>query len=79
MCRRQLRAESAGAGYADCARQFYDQLQSIYGEPGSDSAIETVFNNFTTALQALSTSPDSASARSGVMSPAQALTQQLNA
>ena len=65
---RQLRVESSGASYADLRAQFYDRLQSVYGAPGSDSALETVFNNFTTAVQALSTSPDSASARSAVLS-----------
>ena len=75
---RQLRVESSGASYADLRAQFYNRLQSVYGVPGSDSALETVFNNFTTSLQALSTSPDSASARSAVLSAAQVLTQQLN-
>jgi flagellar hook-associated protein 1 FlgK len=75
---RQMRVESSGASYADMRAQFYDRLQGVYGTPGSDSALETIFNNFTTALQALSTSPDSASARSAVLSSAQVLTQQLN-
>ena len=41
--------------------------------------IETAFNNFLTALQGLSTSPDSQSARIGVVNAAQTLAQQLNA
>src|SRR5262245_22981354 len=60
---RQLRVETSGANYADMRAQFYDQLQTVYGVPGSQSAFETIYNNFTTALQALSTSPDSVSAR----------------
>ncbi len=75
---RQLRAESSGASYANLRAQFYDRLQGVYGVPGSDSALETVFNKFLTALQALSTSPDSAPARSAVLSSAQVLAQQLN-
>ncbi len=75
---RQLRVESSGASYADLRAQFYNRLQSVYGVPGSDSALETVFNKFMTTLQTLSTSPDSASARSAVLSSAQVLTQQLN-
>jgi flagellar hook-associated protein 1 len=75
---RQMRVESSGANYADVRAQFYERLQGVYGTPGSDSALETVFNNFTTSLQALSTSPDSTSARSAVLSSAQVLTQQLN-
>jgi flagellar hook-associated protein 1 FlgK len=75
---RQMRIESSGASYADLRAQFYDRLQTVYGVPGADSTLETLYNNFTTALQALSTSPDSASARSAVLSSAQVLTQQLN-
>jgi flagellar hook-associated protein 1 FlgK len=75
---RQMRVESSGASYADLRALFYDRLQGVYGTPGSDSALETVFNNFTATLQALSTSPDSASARSAVLSSAQVLTQELN-
>ncbi|HBR45289.1 MAG TPA: flagellar hook-associated protein FlgK, partial [Afipia sp.] len=42
------------------------------------ATIEAAFNSLTTALQALSTSPDSQSARTGVLNAAQALAQQLN-
>jgi flagellar hook-associated protein 1 FlgK len=75
---RQLRVENSGASYADTRAQVYSQLQNIYGQPGSDNALETVYNNFTNALQALSTSPDNYAARSTVISTAQLLTQQLN-
>ncbi len=75
---RQLRVESSGAAYASTRAQFYTRLQSIYGVPGSDSALETVTSNFTTALQTLATSPDSYAARSGALAAAQALTQTLN-
>jgi flagellar hook-associated protein 1 FlgK len=57
---------------------FYQRLQGLYGAPGSDSAIETAFNNFTNSVQALVTSPDSTAARSLVLSNAQVLTQALN-
>ena len=75
---RQLRTENSGASYADTRAQVYSQLQDVYGQPGSDNSLETVYNNFTNALQALSTSPDDAAARSSVVSAAQSLTQQLN-
>ena len=75
---RQLRIESSGASYADLRAQFYERLQNVYGVPGSDSTLETAFNKFTSSLQALSTSPDSAAARGGVLSSAQMLTLQLN-
>lgn len=76
---RQLRTEAAGGSYANLRADFYKRLQSIYGTPGGNAALETTFNNFTNALQALTTSPDAAAARSAVISAGQILAQQLNA
>jgi flagellar hook-associated protein 1 FlgK len=75
---RQLRVETAGGAYADLRAQFYSRIQGLLGAPGSDASLETVFNNFTNSLQALSTSPESPAARSNVLSSAQVLTQHLN-
>jgi flagellar hook-associated protein 1 FlgK len=75
---RQLRVENSGASYADMRAQMYQQLQDVYGQPGSSNTLESVYNNFTTSLQALSSSPDDPAARSSVISTAQLLTQQLN-
>ncbi len=75
---RQLRTEYSGANYADTRAQFYSRLQDIYGQPGSADALETVYNNFTNALQDLTTSPDNSAARSTVISAAQLLAQHLN-
>lgn len=75
---RQLRAEVSGGAYANMRADFYSRIQSIFGEPGANSTLETAFNNFTTSLQALSTSPDSATSRTNVLNMAQVLTQQLN-
>jgi flagellar hook-associated protein 1 FlgK len=75
---RQLRTELAGGAYTEAKAAFYGRLQQIYGEPGSPSTLETIFNEFTTALQALQTSPESQPARSGLLSAAQLLTQRLN-
>ncbi len=75
---RQLRVENSGASYAGTLDNIYQQLQDIFGQPGSSNTLESVYNNFTTALQALSSSPDDSAARSAVLSAAQLLTQQLN-
>ena len=75
---RQLRVESSGGNYADVKADFYSRLQDIYGQPGSPLALETVFNNFTGAIQSLAASPDSSAARGGVLNAAQVLAQQLN-
>ena len=75
---KQLRVENAGASYADTRANMYSQLQDIYGQPGADTSLESVYNSFTSALQVLSTSPDDPSARTAVVNSAQLLTQQLN-
>jgi flagellar hook-associated protein 1 FlgK len=75
---RQLRTENAGASFADTRARIYAQLQGILGAPGESNSLEAVYNNFTTALQALATSPDDTSARSAALSAAQLFTQQLN-
>lgn len=74
----QLRTETSGASYARTRATFLSNLQGVYGDPDSSATIEAAFNSLTTALQALSTSPDSQSARTGVLNAAQALAQQLN-
>ena len=75
---RQVRTETAGASYADIRANFLSRLQGIYGDPGSAGTIESAFNSLTTAVQGLSTSPDSTAARNAVISAAQSLAQQLN-
>jgi flagellar hook-associated protein 1 FlgK len=74
----QLRTASAGGAYADKLSDLYGQLQTLYGAPGSGTGLDTLFNNFTTALQALSVSPSSFSAQTSVVSVGQQLAQQLN-
>ena len=51
---KQLRVENSGASYADLRAQFYSRLQSSYGDPGSASSLESVYNSFNNALQAMS-------------------------
>jgi len=74
----QLRTETSGAGYASLRSNFLQQLQSLYGDPGSVGTLEDAFNQLTTAVQALSTSADSQSARIGVVNTANVLASQLN-
>ena len=74
----QLWTETSGDSYADTSAQLYQQLQQIYGTPGSSTSFDAIYGNFTTALQALSTSPGSSSAQTQVVGAAQALAQNLN-
>lgn len=75
----QVRTESSGAAYADIRSTYLANLQSVYGNPDESGTVESAFNSFLTALQGLSTSPDSQSARIGAVNAAQSLAQQLNA
>ena len=74
----QLWTETSGGSFADKTASLYQQLQGIYGTPGSATSLDGVYNNFTSALQTLSTSPSSYSSQSGVVGAAQELAQSLN-
>ena len=75
----QIRTETSGAAYADVRSTYLANLQIVYGNPDETGTIESAFNALTTAVQGLSTSSDSQSARIGVVNAAQAMAQQLNA
>src|ERR1700744_2170174 len=74
----QLWTETSGGSYADTTSSLYQQLQNIYGTPGTPSSFDGIYNSFTTALQPLATSPSSYSAQAAVVSSAQAVAQNLN-
>ncbi len=74
----QLRTETSGGAYADQMSNVLGQLQSLYGTPGGTGTLETAYNNFTSALQALSANSGAQSARSLALTTAQSLAQQLN-
>lgn len=75
---RQLRTEASGGSYASLRAEFFSRLQRMYGEPGADATLEVAFNDLTSSLQTLGTSPESAAARAAVIGAAQVLTQQLH-
>ena len=74
----QLRTETSGGAYADQMSNVLAQLQSLYGTPGGTGTLETAYNNFTSALQALSANSGASSARSLALATAQSLAQELN-
>ena len=74
----QLRTETSGSGYANQMANILGQLQSVYGTPGGEGTLETTLNNFTTALQSLSTNPGNQSSQNVALSAAQSLAAQLN-
>jgi flagellar hook-associated protein 1 FlgK len=74
----QLWTETSGGSYADTTSQFYQQLQDVYGTPGTSTSLDGIYDSFTSSLQALAASPSSTSDQTAVVSAAQAVAQNLN-
>ena len=75
---KQLRLETSGAAYTSTKAGIISQLDTLYGTPGSSTALDGTLNTFTESLQELAANPTSAAARSTVLSNASALAGQLN-
>src|ERR1700722_2057577 len=74
----QLQTQTSGASYATTLSNMYQQLQNVYGTPGSSTGLDPLFNNFTSALQSLQSNPSSSTAQSTAINAAQVMAQQLN-
>jgi flagellar hook-associated protein 1 FlgK len=74
---RQLVGERSNAGYASTRSQFLSRLDQMMGAPGSARALDTVLNTFSSSFQTLLTSPESDTARSGVINSATVVAQTL--
>src|SRR6185437_4790138 len=74
----QLQTQTSGASFATKLSDVYQQLQNVYGTPGSPSGLDTLLNGFATALQSLQSNPSSPTAQSTAINAAQTLAQQLN-
>lgn len=75
---KQLRIETGGAAYASQRASSLNSLQRIFGTPGGALSLDTAVNAFSSALDALATSPEDQSAQAKVIAQAQALAQSLN-
>ncbi len=74
----QLHTELGINGSRQVLSQYLDRLDMIYGQPGSDSSLDTAVNRLSGALQDLATSPESGPAREAVLMGAEQLTSKLN-
>ncbi|MCZ8097040.1 MAG: flagellar hook-associated protein FlgK [Burkholderiales bacterium] len=70
---RELRTETSGSGYTAIRARITDQLQALYGKPGTATALTSVLDTFTQSLQNLATDPASSTARASVISAARSL------
>ena len=74
---KQLWQETGGAGYANIQESYTDQLNKLYGVPGSTTGLTGQFNTFKSKLQVLQASPASIAARSDVVSSAKILANKI--
>jgi flagellar hook-associated protein 1 len=74
----QLRSETSDGSYADQVASVLNQLQNVFGMPGSKGSLDGVLNGFVAALQSLATGPNKPSAQKAALTAAQTLAKQLN-
>lgn len=78
LLQRQLRTEYAGAAYSSTTSSYASQLNDIFGQSDSSVSLDGAYNNFTNALQTLTSDPSSTTQRSLVLQYAQQFAGQLN-
>ncbi len=74
----QLRSETSAAAYTSVHNDYFQQIDQLFGQPGTAGALDGVLNSFTTATQALANDPGSTINRSSFVSSAQSLATKLN-
>lgn len=74
----QLWQESAGAAYTATRADMLSSVDKLYGAPGSATALDTIYNGFTSALQALQNDPSNYNLRTSVLDSANLLASRLN-
>jgi flagellar hook-associated protein 1 FlgK len=75
---KQTRTEVSVAAELNTIAGTQMRLDALYGTPGTAAAFDTLYNDFTSALQTLSSNPDSSSAQADVVNKAQVFSQTLN-
>lgn len=68
----------SSAGYAEVRSDFLSRLEVFIGKPGSETSLDTLYQGFESAMQALAVSPDDFSTRAEVVSNASSLATGLN-
>ena len=69
--------ETAALSDVEVRRDFMERIDQLFGQPGSPTALDTIYNEFTSSLQDLTSTPELYSTRQQVVSNAQTLAQQL--
>jgi flagellar hook-associated protein 1 FlgK len=69
---------TAESGFSSVKASFLDRVQTLFGKPGTTGSIDSIYNDFESALAAVATSPDSYANRAELVQKAQALAGTLN-
>lgn len=75
---RQLWQETSGAGYTGLRAGMSGALERLYGPPGSPSALDTLLNQFSSAVGSLNDDPASTTARATVIDAGRTLAARIN-
>ncbi len=78
MLQRSVRQETARMAETEARNGLQSQLGLLFGQPGSNIALDTMFNDVVEALEGLVTTPESNGARQEVLSQAQSFAARLN-
>jgi len=73
----QLRTETSALNNVEVRDQFLSRLDQLFGDPGSANALDTLYNEFTSSLQELTSTPELFSSREAVVNSAEFFSQQL--
>jgi flagellar hook-associated protein 1 FlgK len=73
----QLWQETSGAAYTSARAEVFSDLDQLYGAPGSATALDAIYNTFTSSLQALQNDPSSYTNRTAVLDAASQLASRL--
>jgi flagellar hook-associated protein 1 FlgK len=72
------RQQDTVASAANAMNTYFQQIQGLFGQVNDGNSLGDVYNNFATALQTLSTSPENAVAQQNAIATAQSLAEKLN-
>lgn len=75
---RAVRSQNAVIGQAGTASDYFDRTQILIGKPGSSNSIDAYIRQLFSSLQSLTTTPESATLRVGVVSGGLTLAAQAN-
>lgn len=78
LVQKQMWTETSGSGYTGTRASALQGMDQLYGPPDGASALDTLFNKFTSSLQQLKSEPSNYATRSLVLDAADQLASRLN-